>query len=138
MAKNSSDIVRISSKSPAYTSNAEVVPDDNSGSETPPSNPSSSGHNSDHFDKTNGAEDIEVSSSAMCSILKSQGSKPDTPDDSDTPKDQPLHITINHNSNNNTIEGEMLQPPLSSVLQIAAAESVTVDTQPPSTSHWPK
>jgi hypothetical protein len=133
--------VRISSKSPAYTSDAEVVPDDDSGSETPPSNPSSSGHNSDHFDETNGAEDVEVSSSATRSVLESQGSKPDAPDDSDTPNGQPLHITIDHNSNNNTIEGETLQPPLPPVLQThAAAESVTVDnpSRPPSASRRPK
>jgi hypothetical protein len=121
--------VKISRKSLAYTPDAEVVPNDDSGSETLPSNPSSSCHNSDHFDETNGAKDIEVLSSATCSVLDSQGSKPNAPDNLNTPNDQPLHITINHNSKNNTIEGEMLQPPLPSVLQMhAVAELVTVNT----------
>ena len=66
------DIVRISSKSLAYTSDAEVVPDDDSGFETPPSNPSSFGHNGDHFDKTNSTKDIEVSLSTTHSVLESQ------------------------------------------------------------------
>ena len=54
----------------------------------------------------------EVSLSTMCSVLESQGSKPDAPDDLDTLNDQPLHITINHNCNNNTIEVRCCNLPL--------------------------
>jgi hypothetical protein len=143
-AENSSDIMSISSKSPTYTSDAEVVPDDDSESETPPSSPSFSDHNSDHFDETNDIEDVQVSSSITHNVHESQRSNADVPDDA--PNDQPLHTTINHN---NTIEGETSQPtpaqptpsqpaPASVVQTHAAVESATIDTQPPSASRRPK
>ena len=126
----------ISSKSPVYTSDAEVVPDDDSESETPPSSPSFSDHNSDHFDEMNDVEDVQVSLSITHSVPESQRSNTDIPDDA--PNDQPFHTTIDHNSNNNTIEGETSQPAPASVVQThAAVESATIDTHP-STSGRPK
>jgi hypothetical protein len=63
----------------------------------------------------------------MHSVPKSQGSKLNAPDD--TPNDQHLYITINHNSNNNMIKGETLQPAPPSILQMhATVELVMVDT----------
>jgi hypothetical protein len=84
-AENSSDIMSISSKSPVYTSDAEVVPDDDSESETPPSSPSFSDHNSDHFDEMNDIEDIQVSLSITHSVPESQHSNADVPDDAQRP-----------------------------------------------------
>jgi hypothetical protein len=44
----------------------------------------------------------------MLQLEKSQHSNADVPDD--TPIDQPLHMTIDHNANNNMIEGKTSQP----------------------------
>jgi len=129
-------IMSISSKSPVYTSDAEVVPDDDSESEILPSSPSFSDHNSDHFDEMNDAEDVQVLLSITHSVPKSQHSNDDVLDNA--PNDQPFHTTIDHNSNNNTIEGETSQPVPASVVQThAIVESATIDTHP-SASGWPK
>jgi hypothetical protein len=69
-------------------------------------------------------------------LAKSQRSNPDVPDDA--PVDQPLHTTIDHNPNNNTIDSETSQPVPASVVQMhAAVESAMIDTHP-STSRRPK
>src|ERR1700728_3040092 len=127
--ENSSDNVSIS--------DAEVVPDNNSGSETPPSSPSFSTHNSDYFDEMNDVEDVQVSSNETHGIPESQGGNTDVPDD--TPDDQPLRMMINRDSNNNTIEGETSQPAPASVVQThPVVESATVDTRAPNASRRPK
>jgi hypothetical protein len=72
----------------------------------------------------------------MLQLAKSQRSNPDVPDDA--PVDQPLHTTIDHNPNNNTIDSETSQPVPASVVQMhAAVESAMIDTHP-STSRRPK
>jgi hypothetical protein len=54
------------------------------------------------------------------------------------PNDQSFHTMIDHNSNNNTIEGETSQPAPASVVQThAAVESATINTHP-SASGQPK
>jgi hypothetical protein len=71
----------------------------------------------------------------MLQLAKSQHSNADVPDDA--PVDQPLHTTIDHNPNNNMIEGETSQPVPASVVQMhATVESAMIDTHP-STSRWP-
>ena len=71
--------------------------------------------------------DVQVSSNEMHGIPKSQGSNTDVTVLDDTPNDQPLRMMINHDSNNNTIEGETSQPAPASVVQMhAVVESATV------------
>jgi hypothetical protein len=72
----------------------------------------------------------------MLQLAKSQCSNPDVPDDA--PVDQPLHTTIDHNPNNNTIDGETSQPVPASVVQMhATVESAMINTHP-SMSRRPK
>jgi hypothetical protein len=71
----------ISSKSPVYISDAEVVPDDDSRSETPPLSPFFFDYNSDYFNEMNDVEDVQVLSSVTHSVPESQHSNADVPDD---------------------------------------------------------